>query len=90
MSSTYFCAVSVTEMDIGGVRLSKEMTPQTTTVCCGSVWRAIVRNRISLLPWTSPNTYVVVLRTQLVRGLLTKDYTSPVSAVFHVDRAWHP
>ena len=51
-------------------------------LCCGPVWLVIVRT--SYLPpvlRTSHGTSTVVVRSQLEMGLVTKDYTSPVSAI---------
>lgn len=37
------CAVSMPEMIIKGVQLSKQIVLQAITACCGYVWHAIVR-----------------------------------------------
>ena len=57
------------------------MTPQKTAPCCGLGWLAIVKAGALPLYRTSQETPVVVGRTQLETGLVTKDYMSPESTV---------
>ncbi|GFX23860.1 hypothetical protein TNCV_1788911 [Trichonephila clavipes] len=84
MSSTYICAVCVTEMTITEVRLSKKMTPQTIMPCCGPLGRTIVKAECPRC-FGSLHT-----RLRLSSGLTWKWDSSlktirPQSTQFHVD-----
>lgn len=86
MSLTYPRPVSMTEITTKGVRLSKEMAPQTMTPCCGVVWHALVRAG-------SPRCLGrLQIRLRMSAGHIWKRDSSlktlrPQSAQFRVDRA---
>ncbi|GFV80197.1 hypothetical protein TNCV_1477591 [Trichonephila clavipes] len=46
------------------------------------------KRRIGMLPWASPDTSSMIVRTQLEAGFVSKHYRSPVS-MFQSDRTKH-
>ncbi|GFY06775.1 hypothetical protein TNCV_2203081 [Trichonephila clavipes] len=67
MSSTYIWAISVPLMRSKEVlRLLTSVTPDHNS---------------RLMPWTSPDTFSLIDRTQLEAGFVTKHYMSSVSMI---------
>ncbi|GFW43043.1 hypothetical protein TNCV_1474391 [Trichonephila clavipes] len=79
-------AGSGSEVTAKRFQLSKKMTPQTIAHCCGPVRHCDNQSRIPKLPLMSPDTSVVVVRSQLETGDSSLKTICPQSAQFHRDR----
>ncbi|GFW21572.1 hypothetical protein TNCV_4280881 [Trichonephila clavipes] len=76
----YRCAVSVPLMTTKGVWFQRNGTPDhnfllRACVACNS------KSRIGTLPWLSPDTSSMIVKTQMEAGLVAKHYASPVSMI---------
>ncbi|GFS84530.1 hypothetical protein TNCV_4606981 [Trichonephila clavipes] len=68
MPSTYRCAVSVPLMTTKGVWIQKKGHSRPLLL-------------VGTLPWPSPDTSSMIVRTQMEAGFVAKYYTSPVSMI---------
>ncbi|GFW98168.1 hypothetical protein TNCV_2492211 [Trichonephila clavipes] len=57
---------------------SKEIAPRPLLRACVAFNS---ENRIGTLPWPSPDTSLMIVRTQMEVGFVAKLYTSPVNMI---------